>query len=93
MVNNDLDGILFKPGKIEHYEKRFGILAVRKGYMTADELINGLSIQVHEDLNRIPHRLLGQILFEGGVMTDKQIEEVLSEIFHEPPKINHSMRC
>ena len=76
--------LLDKPNRIEHYEKRFGIIAIEKGYITAEDLVKGLTIQVDEDVRRIPHRFLGQIFFEMGLMTDKQVDEVLSSIFHKP---------
>jgi hypothetical protein len=75
-------GVLFdKPKKIEHYEKRFGIIAIEKGFITSDDLVKAWTVQVNEDIGNRPHRLLGEILFELGLMTDKQVEEVLSEIF------------
>jgi len=81
------DGVLpEKPSKIKHYEKRFGIIAVEKGFITAENLIKGLTIQVEEDLKNIRHRLLGEIFFDMGLMTDKQVEEVLSSIFANVPK-------
>ena len=79
----DFGVLLDKPRQIEHYEKRFGIIAVEKGFISAADLVKGLTIQVNEDLQKIPHRLLGEILFEMGVITDRQIEEVLSHIFHK----------
>jgi hypothetical protein len=79
-------GVLFdKPKKIEHYEKRFGIIAIAKGFITPDDLVRGLTIQVNEDIGNTPHRLLGEICFAMGIMTDKQVEEVLSEIFRRVP--------
>ena len=39
-----------KPGNIEHFEKQFGIIAIEKGYITSDNLIESLKIQVEEDL-------------------------------------------
>lgn len=70
-----------KPGTIEHYEKRFGICAIEKGYITANELVQGLTTQVGEDIRKIPHRLLGEIFIDEGVMTHQQVEDVLSSIF------------
>ena len=70
-----------KPGTIEHYEKRFGICAIEKGYITAEDLVQGLITQVGEDIQSIPHRLLGEIFIEKGVMTPQQVEDVLSSIF------------
>ena len=82
---DDFGVLLDKPKKIEHYEKRFGIIAIQKGFITADDLVRGLTVQVGEDIKNIPHRLLGEIFFDMGVMTDKQIEEVLSDIFCKVP--------
>src|SRR3989339_849818 len=72
-----------KPNKIEHYEKRFGIIAIEKGYITAEDLVKGLTIQVGEDVRKIPHRFLGEIFFDMGLMTDRQVDEVLGSIFRK----------
>jgi hypothetical protein len=72
-----------KPGKIDYYEKRFGIIAIEQGFITADDLVKGLTIQVDEDMRQSRHRLLGEIFFAMGVMTDRQVEEVLSHIFRK----------
>lgn len=69
-----------KPGKLEHFEKRFGVCAVQKGFIKAEDLIAALTIQVNEDLSEGTHRLLGDILFDMDLLTSPQIEEVLSEI-------------
>jgi hypothetical protein len=71
---------LDKPGKVEHFEKRFGILAFQKGFMTADDLITALTIQVNEDVREGRHRLLGEILFDMDLLTSRQIEEVISSV-------------
>jgi hypothetical protein len=72
-----------EPGKIDYYEKRFGMIAIEKGFITADDLVKGLTIQVGEDMHHSRHRLLGEIFFTMGVMTDRQVEEVLSHIFRK----------
>ena len=82
---DDLGVPLDKPRKIEHYEKRFGIIAFEKGFITADDLVKGLTIQVGEDLRHMRHRLLGEIFFDMGLMTDRQVEEVVSHIFRKVP--------
>ncbi|MDP1992831.1 MAG: hypothetical protein Q8K00_17605 [Syntrophales bacterium] len=79
----DFGVLLDKPSKIEHYEKRFGIIAIDKGFITAEDLVKGLTVQVAEDVRKIPHRLLGEIFFDLGLMTDKQIDEVLGSIFRK----------
>jgi hypothetical protein len=81
--HNKVAGVLYdKPGKIEHYEKRFGLIAIEKGFICADDLINALTIQVDEDIQHVPHRFLSEILFALGVMNDKQIDDVLNDLFH-----------
>jgi hypothetical protein len=60
-----------------HMEKRFGILAVEKGFITADELLEALRVQVLDDIEKGKHRLLGRILLEQGLLTREQVEEVL----------------
>lgn len=79
----DFGVLLDKPNKIEHYEKRFGITAIDKGFITAEDLVRGLTVQVNEDVHKIPHRLLGEIFFDIGLMTDQQIDEVLSSLFRK----------
>jgi hypothetical protein len=63
-----------------HLEKRFGVSAVKKGVVTADEVIEALRIQVLEDIDRGRHRLIGQILLEKGCITLSEIDDVLESI-------------
>jgi hypothetical protein len=64
----------------EHLEKRFGILAVEKGFITADQLIEALKIQVMEDIEKGKHRLVGRILLDQGLITLSQIDDLLESI-------------
>jgi len=61
----------------EHLEKRFGVLAVEKGYVTPDQVIEGLKIQVMEDMEKQKHRPIGIILMEKGLITSEQLMDVL----------------
>jgi len=70
-----------KPGKVEHYDKQFGIIAIEKGYISAENLIEGLKTQVEEDIQNNAHRLIGEILVGKGYMTLSQIDDVIAEIF------------
>jgi hypothetical protein len=63
-----------------HSEKRFGVVAVQKGLITADQLFKALKVQVQDDLEKGNHRLLGEILFDQGVMTWTQVGEVLETL-------------
>ena len=70
-----------KPGKIEHYEKQFGIIAIEKGFITAENLIETLKMQVEEEIKNKTHRLIGEILLDKEYITPGQIQEVLDVIF------------
>ena len=65
---------------IEEYEKRFGAIAVEQGYITLEQLLEAMRVQVTEDIEQNKHRPIGQILFELGYMSDAQIEEVLDVV-------------
>lgn len=66
--------------EIEHLEKRFGVTAVKKGFITADQLVEALAIQVAEDVATGDHDLIGKILLEQGIVTMSQIDIVLKEM-------------
>lgn len=71
-----------KPGKIRigEPEKRFGLIAIEKGYITAHDLIEALKEQVEEDIERGNHRLIGEILADQEKMTGEQVEDVLTAL-------------
>jgi hypothetical protein len=62
---------------IERLDKRFGTIAIEKGFITLDHLMEALEIQVTEDLEGIKHRFICQILLEKGYLTNIQINEVI----------------
>ena len=61
----------------DYNEIRFGVVAVKKGFVTPDQIVKALNIQVSENLNSGDHRAIGTILVEQGLMTAPQLEEVL----------------
>ena len=65
----------------QKYCNRFGMIAVGKGFVTADQLKEALTEQVDDNLSNRPHRLTGRIFFDKGWMTDEQIDIVLNELF------------
>ena len=67
--------------QIETYEERFGNIAIAKGFITPEELLDALGIQVQEETEKKMHRLIGQILLEQGVISGEQIQQVLAELF------------
>jgi len=64
--------------KIHHLEKRFGIIAVEKGFVSADNVMEALKVQVTEDLSKGEHRLIGRIFFEQNLLTLSQLNQVLT---------------
>lgn len=59
-------------------EKRFGNFAVKKGFITEEQLAEAMVIQIEEDLSGLEHRLVGQILMSQGYLSELQIFQVLS---------------
>jgi hypothetical protein len=57
--------------------KRFGFIAVEMGFITLDQIIEAMKIQVREDLEKPKHRLVGEILVYLGFMNPSQVDEVL----------------
>jgi len=66
--------------KTAHYEKRFGIIAIEKGFISQEELVYALTIQVREDIESGIHRLVGELFFDLKIMDANEIEEVVKEI-------------
>ena len=62
----------------EEIDIRFGIAAVRKGFVTKDQILDALDIQLTENLSMEKHRLIGTILIDQGHLTSAQITEVLA---------------
>ena len=57
--------------------KRFGTIAVDKGFITEAQLVKALEIQAKENVMEDKHRLLGQIFVDEGLLTDTQVDEIL----------------
>ena len=62
---------------------RFGKLAVDMGFITEKQLYDAMETQIREDLQNKPHRVIGQILFEQGIMMPSQIDQVLNRLFRQ----------
>ncbi|MFH1350759.1 MAG: hypothetical protein ABII26_07445 [Pseudomonadota bacterium] len=65
---------------IEPFEKRFGMIAMGKGFITLGELFAALKVQVNEEIEEGRHRLIGEIMLEQGFITSEQIQEVVKSI-------------
>lgn len=58
-------------------DQRFGTIAVKKGIITQEQLMQAFRIQIAENIEQGRHRLIGAILLEQGHMTMQQIDEVI----------------
>jgi len=65
---------------IEYTDKRFGVVAIEKGFISLDQLLESIKIQIEEEIEQGLHRIVGAILVEKGVMNLLQVEEVLHSI-------------
>ena len=64
----------------QHFEKRFGIMAVEKGFVTPEQVLEAIEIQVKENMEQKKHRFIGMVLVEQGYMRHSQIQEVLKSM-------------
>ena len=62
------------------FQKRFGLIAVEKGFITADQLVDEFKVQVMEEIEKGKHRLIGAILYEQGLISMAQIDEVVEDL-------------
>jgi hypothetical protein len=60
-----------------YYVRRFGVVAIEKGFITQDQLNEALKAQVEENVVKHEHRFVGSILLGLGYMTREEIIEVL----------------
>jgi hypothetical protein len=65
---------------IEDLDLRFGSIAVKKGFIKSEQLIEVLSIQATENVENNKHRIIGTILREKGYLSIEQIDEILKEM-------------
>ena len=62
----------------KHFEKRFGMVAVEKGFVTSEQVVEAIAIQVEENMDQQKHRFIGTVLVELGYMRHSQIQDVLT---------------
>jgi hypothetical protein len=57
--------------------KRFGVIALEKGFITLEQLVEAMTLQIREETQRRKHRPIGQILLSLEYSTSPQIDEVM----------------
>ena len=58
-------------------EIRFGIVAVQKGFVTPEQIVEAFEVQLKEDLTTGDHKPIGKIMLDQGVINQKQLHEIL----------------
>jgi hypothetical protein len=66
-----------KSRKTDDPEQQFGIIAVRKNFITPQDLIDGYLIQAQEEEEKEERRRIGDILAHLGLSTKEQVEDGL----------------
>ena len=61
-------------------ERRFGFIAIHKGFITVKQLIQAMTIQLYDEIEKEQRRRVGAILIEMGAITQEQCDEVVSEL-------------
>jgi len=66
--------------KAQVIEIRFGIIAVDKGFITTEQLIEALRIQVMGNIEKNEHKIIGTILLDMGLLTNEQIYQIVEAL-------------
>lgn len=61
-------------------EIRFGIVAVKKGIATPEQIVKAFEIQLSQDLAGGEHSRIGKILLDEGVINSSQLNEILQAL-------------
>lgn len=64
----------------EYLTFRFGFVAVKKGFVTPEQVSFALEVQVKENVSLKKHRRIGEILVEMGFMDTDKVREVLNDM-------------
>ena len=57
---------------------RFGVTAIKEGFIKKDQLLEAIGIQIEDELEGMEIRLIGSILYGMNYLTLEQINEVLN---------------
>ena len=57
-------------------ENRFGLVAIKKGFITKDQLHKALILQVEENVEVETHKRIGDILVDLGYITPEQADQI-----------------
>jgi hypothetical protein len=61
-------------------KRRFGTIAISKGFISLEEFTEAIEVQAKEELKDNKHRLIGEILVDLGFMDPSQVNSVMNEL-------------
>lgn len=64
-------------------KNRFGSLALKKGFINVEQIIEALSIQLKENIETKKNRPIGEILLQLGYINTKELKELLEPRFEQ----------
>ena len=65
---------------VDLVEERFGTIAVKKGFVTKEQVLEAMKVQMERDLEGLEHRLIGSVLYSMGYIALPQIDEVAEAV-------------
>jgi hypothetical protein len=77
---------------IELPQRRFGFIAIEKGFIKADQLFEALMRQRAQETGAAERRPLGMILKDLGYLSVSQIDEVLQTLEEEAKSTRNTPR-
>ena len=85
-MTKDKERSLKRREGIELPQRRFGLIALEKGFIKADQLYEALITQRAQETGGAERRPLGMILKDRGYLTVSQINEIMQAL---EPKEKH----
>ena len=82
-MNKDKEKSLKHAIGIDLPQRRFGFIAIEKGFIKADQLYEALIRQRAQETGRTERRPIGMILKDLGYLSVSQINEILQILQHE----------
>jgi hypothetical protein len=56
---------------------RFGMIAISKGFISFEQFIKAMAIQIKDEIEIERHTIIGKILMDQGLLNKTQVDEVL----------------
>ena len=82
-MNKDKEKSLKHAIGIDLPQRRFGFIAIEKGFIKADQLYEALIRQRAQETGRTERRPIGMILKDLGYLSVSQLNEILQILQHE----------